>query len=168
MGSEAFMRPCELKKLEHEARCTLLDAEHSEFVALVGLMSTSCHWGIGSTSANYVRIRLRQPETEQRLHRLPASVFRVLMVHFPDLALQVEHKGNTHACYTIWSGQVSTRVGVKMGKASGTRSEVSGDMWLWAQGWGPALDCIHHAPIGSATGGGVVFWHLHEDARCIL
>ena len=37
-GREAFMRPRELKKLEHEAQCTLLDAERSGFVALVGLI----------------------------------------------------------------------------------------------------------------------------------
>ena len=89
-------------------------------------------------------------------------------MHFPDLALRVEHKENTHACYRIWSGQVPPRAGIKMVKASGTRSEVSGDMWLWAQGWGPTVEFIHHALIGSAIGCGIVFWHVHEDARYIL
>ena len=81
-------------------------------------------------------ITLRQPETKQRLHRLLASIFTILILHFPDLALQVEQRENTHACYRIWSGQVPTRAGAKMVKASGTRSEVGGDMWLWVQGWG--------------------------------
>ena len=67
-------------------------------------------------AAYFVRVTLRQPETEQRLHWLLGSVFRVLVVHFPDLVLQVEHKEYTHACYRIWSGQVSTRAGVKMVK----------------------------------------------------
>ena len=43
---------------------------------------------------NYVWIKLRQAETEQRLHRLLALVFRVLKVHFPDLGPQLEHKEN--------------------------------------------------------------------------
>ena len=109
--------------------------------------------------------RLRQPDTEQRLHRLLASVCRVLMVHFTDLALHVEHKENVHACYRVWSGQVTTCAGVETIKVSGTRSEVCGGMWLWAQGWGHAMDCIHHALTGPVDGQGIVFWHLHEDAR---
>ena len=119
-GSEAFMLPRELKKLEHEARCTLLDMERSEFVALVGLIDDLVPLTLYARAANYVRIKLRQPETEQRLHRLLVSVFRVVIVHFLDLALQVEHKENTHGCYRIWPGQVPTRAGVKMVKASGT------------------------------------------------
>ena len=78
------MRPRELKKLEHEARCTLLDAERSEFVALVGLIVGLVPLTLEAQAANYVRIRLRQPETEQRLHRLLALVSRVVIVHFPD------------------------------------------------------------------------------------
>ena len=70
----------------------------------------------------------RQPETEQRLHRQLASVFRVLTVCYPDVALRVEHKENVHACYRMWSGQVPTRVGIKTIKASGTRSEANGGM----------------------------------------
>ena len=65
----------------------------------------------------------------------------------------------------VWSGQVPTRAGVITVKASGTRSEVSGGMWLWAPGWGPAVDCIHHALTGPVDGRDIVFWHLHEDAR---
>ena len=40
----------------------------------------------------------------------------------------------------------------------------------WLVGSGvhpPPTHPPHHALIGSATGGGVVFWHLHEDARYI-
>ena len=86
-------------------------------------------------------------------------------MHFPDLAVHVEHKDNEHVYYRVWSSQVPSRAGVKTVKASGTRSEVSGGMWLWAQGWGPAVDCIHHALTGPVDGRGIVFWHLHEDAR---
>ena len=58
-GNEAFMHPRELKKLEHEARCTLLDAERSEFVALVGLIVDLVLVTLEARAANYVRIRLR-------------------------------------------------------------------------------------------------------------
>ena len=71
------MRPRELKKLEHEARCTLLDVEHSEFVAVVGLIVDLVPLTPEARAANYVRIKLRQPETEQRLHQPLALVFRV-------------------------------------------------------------------------------------------
>ena len=162
------MGPRELQKHEHEARCTILDEERAAFVVLVGFIMDLVPLALGSRAPNYVRIRLQQPETEQRLHLLLASVFRVLRVHCPDLALQVEHKENEHVCYRLWSGQVPTRVGVKTVKASGTRSEVSGGMWLWAQGWGPAVDCIHHALIGLVDGRGIVSWHLHEDVRYTL
>ena len=128
------MRPCEPKKHEHEAHCTLLDEERAAFVVLVGFIVDLVPLAHEAQVANYVQIRLRQPETEQRLHRLLASIFRMLAVHFPNLALQVEHKENVHACYRVWSGQVPTRAGIKTIKASGTRSEVSGSMWLWAQG----------------------------------
>ena len=83
-------------------------------------------------------------------------------MHFPDLALQVEHKENEHVCYRVWS---PTRAGVETFKGSGTRSEVSGGMWLWAQGWGPTVDCIHHALTGLVDGRDIVFWHRHEDTR---
>ena len=139
------MRPRELKKHEHEAQCTILDEERATFAVLVGFIVDLVPLALESGAPNYVRIRLRQPETEQRLHRLLASIFSVLKVHFPDLTLQVEHKENEHVCYRVWSGQVPTRAGVKTIKASGARSEASGNMWLWAQGWGPAVDCIHHA-----------------------
>ena len=86
-------------------------------------------------------------------------------MHFPDVALQVEHKENVHACYKVWCGQVPNRASIKTIRASGTRSDVNGGMWLWAQGWGPAVDCIHHALTGPVDGQGIVFWHLHEDAR---
>ena len=86
-------------------------------------------------------------------------------MHFPDLALQVEHKENVPACYRVWSGQIPTRAGVKTIKASDTRSEASGDMWLWAQGWGPAVDCIHHVLTGPVEGRYIMFWHLLEDGR---
>ena len=89
-------------------------------------------------------------------------------MHFPDLTLQVEHKENLHACYRMWSGQVPTRAGVKTVKASGTRSEASGDMWLWAQGWGPVVDCIHQVLTAPVEGRDIMFWHLHEDARYML
>ena len=98
------MHPRELKKQEHEARCTILDEERATFVVLVGFIVDLVPLALELRAPNYVRIRLRQPETEQRLHRLLASVFRVLTVHFPDLALQVEHKENVHACYRVWSG----------------------------------------------------------------
>ena len=74
-GSEAFMRPRELKKLEHEAPCTLLDAERCEFVAPVGLIVNLVPLTLEARAKNYVWIRLMQPATEQRLHRLLASVF---------------------------------------------------------------------------------------------
>ena len=138
------MRPRELKKHEHETRCTIPDEEHAAFVVLVGFIVDLVPLALESRAPNYVRIGLQQPETEHRLHRLLASVFRVLNVHFQDLALQVEHKENEHVCYRVWSGQVPTHAGVKTIKASGTRSEASGDKWLWAQRWGPAVDCIHH------------------------
>ena len=74
------------------------------FVFLVGFIVDLVPLALESRDANYVWIRLRQQETEQRLHRLVALVFRVLVVHFPDLAVQVEHKENVHACYRVWSG----------------------------------------------------------------
>ena len=126
------MRPRELKKQEHKTRCTILDEERDAFAVLVSFIVDLVPLALELRAPNYVWIRLRQPEAEQRQHRLLASVFRVLKVHFPDLALQVEHKENVHACYRVWSGQIPTRVGVKTVKASGTRSEASGDMWLWA------------------------------------
>ena len=49
-------------------------------------------------------------------------------------------------------GQVPTRAGIKTIKASGTRSNASGGMWLWAQRWAPAVDCIHHALVGPVDG----------------
>ena len=159
------MRPREMKKHEHKARYTILDEERAAFVVLVGFIVDLVPLELESQAANYVRIKLRQPETMQRLHRLLASVFRVLTVHFLDLALQVEHKENVHACYRVWSGQVPTRASVKTAKASGTRSEVSGGMWLWAQGREPAVDCIHHALTGPVDGHGILFWHLHDDTR---
>ena len=107
------MCPRELKKHEHEARCTIVDEECAAFVVLVGFIVDLVPLAIQLRAPNYVRIRLLQPETEERLHRLLASVFRVLTVHFPDLALQVEHKENEHVCYRVWSGQVPTRAGVK-------------------------------------------------------
>ena len=95
------MRPRELKKLQHEARCALLDEEHNVFVVLVGFIVDLVPLALEARAAKYVRIRLRQPETEQRLHWLLASVFRVPTVHFPDLAPQVEHKENAHVCYSV-------------------------------------------------------------------
>ena len=95
------MRPRELKKLEHEAQCTLLDEERAAFVVLVGFIVDLVPLALEARAANYVRMRLRQPQTKQRLHQLLASVFRVLTVHFPDLALQVQHKENVHACYRM-------------------------------------------------------------------
>ena len=146
------MRPRELKKLEHEAWCTLLDEERTAFAVLVGFILDLIPLAPEAQTENYVRIRLRQPKAKQRLQQLLASGFRVLTVHFPDLALQVEHTENVHACYRMWFGQVPTRAGIKTIKASGTRSEASGGMWLWAQGWGPAVACIHHALAGPADG----------------
>ena len=58
-----FMRPRELKKLEYKARCTLLDAERPEFVAVVGLILDLVPLTLEARAANYVRVRLRQPET---------------------------------------------------------------------------------------------------------
>ena len=162
------MRPRELKKLEHEARCTLLDEERIAFADLVGFIVDLIPLAGEARTDHYVRIRLRQPETEPRLHRLLASIFRVPTVHFPDLALQVEHKENVHACYRIWCGQVPTRARIKTTKASGTRSEASGGMWLWAQGWGPAVACIHRALAGPVDAQVIVFRHLHEDTWYIL
>ena len=126
------MRPRELKKLEHEARCTLLDEERTAFAILVGFIVDLIPLAPKARTENYVRTRLRQPEAKQRLHRLLASFFRVLTVHFPDLVLQVEHNENVHACYRIWSSQVPTCAGIKTIKASGTGSEASRGMWLWA------------------------------------
>ena len=159
------MRPRELKKHEHGTQCTILDEKRAVFVVLVGFIMDLVPLALESRAPNYVRIRLRQPETEQRLHQLLASVFRVLKVHFPDLALQVEHKENEHVCYTVWCGQAPTCAGVKTIKASGTRSEASGDKWLWAQGWGPTVDCIHHVLTRPVEGRDIVFWHLHEEVR---
>ena len=73
------------------------------FVVLVGFIVDLVPLALESRAASYVRITLRQPETEQRLH------LRVLKVYLLDLALQVEHKGNVHACYRVWFGQVPTR-----------------------------------------------------------
>ena len=62
------MRPRELKKHEHEARCTILDEERTAFVVLVGFIVDLVPLALESRAPNYVRIRLRQPETEERLH----------------------------------------------------------------------------------------------------
>ena len=74
------------------------------FAVVVGFIVDLIPLALETRAANYVRMRPRQPETEQRLHQLVASVFRVLTVHFPKLALQVEHKENVHAYCRILSG----------------------------------------------------------------
>ena len=131
------MRPRELKKNEHQAQCTILGEERAAFGVLVGFIVDLVPLAFESRAPNYVGINLRQPETEgwlseQRLHRLLVSAFRVPKVHFPSLALQVEHKENEHVCYSVSCGQVPTCACVKTIKASGTRSHASGDMWPWA------------------------------------
>ena len=78
------MRPREPKKHEHEAWCILLDEERVAFVVLVGFIVDLVPSALEARAANYVRIGLRMPETEQRLHRLLALVFRVITVHFID------------------------------------------------------------------------------------
>ena len=88
------MRPRELKKHEHEARCTILDEERATVVVLVGFIVDPVPLALEPRAPNDVRIRLQQLKAEQRRHRLLASVFTVLTVHSPDLALQVEHKEN--------------------------------------------------------------------------
>ena len=62
------MRPRELKKQEHETRCTILDEEHTAFAVLVGFIVDLVPLALELRAPNYVRIRLRQPETEQRVH----------------------------------------------------------------------------------------------------
>ena len=60
-----------------------------------------------------------------------------------------------------------SRASIKTIKATGTRSQASGGMWLWAQGWDLAVASIHHALTGPVDGQGIVFWHLHADARSL-
>ena len=79
------MRPRKMKKHEHKAQCTIVDVERAAFVVLVGFTSYLVPLELESRAASYVRIKLRQPTTEQRLRRLLPSVFRVPTVHFPDL-----------------------------------------------------------------------------------
>ena len=126
------MRPRELKKQEDETRCTILDKESAAFVVLLGFIVDLVPLALELRAPKYVRIRLRQPEPEQTLHRLLATGFRVLKLHLPHLTLQVEHKENVHACYRVWSTQIPIRADVKTINASGTRSAASGNMRLWA------------------------------------
>ena len=58
------MRPREFKKQEHETRCTILDEEPAAFAVLVGFSVDLVPLALELRAPNYVRIRLRQPETK--------------------------------------------------------------------------------------------------------
>ena len=66
-------------------------------------------------------------------------MLRVLRIRFPDLAASREVKEGVHACYHFWTVQVPTRSKVQVLKLGITRLEVSGEQWLWAQGWAPVV-----------------------------
>ena len=151
-------RKRELKAQEHTQRCTILDAKRLSFrdqvSFLVDLVLVTCE----KSSANYVRVRMWQLEQADRLLTLVCSVLRVLRISLPDLATSHNEKEGE-----LWSVQVPTRSKVPVLKLSVTASELSGQQWLWAQGWAPGFSVVFNSLCARVGASG--YWQLHSNSR---
>ena len=120
-------RPKDVKKSEHVARCAPLDEERLAFSQLVDfILDTGPLQLWAGLTDNYHRIGILQSEGDLCLSRLLASAFRIVALHFLDIAVDIGNKAGTHVCCAIWTGTIPTRSGVKVIKASVTRDQQTG------------------------------------------
>ena len=161
-----MLRPKDLKKSQHVARCALMVEERKAFTKLVDTIVDLVPLRPSpSSTASYLRKGIVQREGELRLLRLVASTFRIVSLHFPDVSVDVGSKSGIHACYAIGTGSIPTRSGVGVLKASVIRYQHSGSSWVWFLGWAPAIHVVQSAVVGGPPVTNTVFWHLHRDAR---
>ena len=159
-----MLRPKDLKKSHHVARCALMDDERQAFTALVDTIVDLVPLPMSpSSTTSYLRISIMQPEGEVRLSRLLASAFRIVLLHFPDVFVEVGSKSGIHACCALWTESIHTHSGVRVLKASVTKDLHSGSSWMWFQGWAPAVHVVRSAIVGVPPVTDTVFWHLHRD-----